>query len=180
MELTEARADTLNVLVMMGSDSDLDVMRDCIVTLKAFGVACEVVVASAHRSLERVVSTVKQAEERGAKVIIAAAGGAAHLAGVAAGVTNLPVIGVPCSNSPLSGVDALYSTVQMPPGVPVACVGVNASKNAALLAVKILAIGDLRLFRALVDYREDLARGVEEKHRRVLKTLGIEGFDKEI
>jgi 5-(carboxyamino)imidazole ribonucleotide mutase len=121
-----------------------------------------------------VISTVREAEEQGAKVIIAAAGGAAHLAGVVAGMTVAPVIGVPCGNSPLSGVDALYSTVQMPSGIPVACVGVNASKNAALLAIEILAVADPVLHRASVDYRAELARGVEEKHERVAKALGIE------
>jgi 5-(carboxyamino)imidazole ribonucleotide mutase len=174
MELRGARANNLKTLVMMGSDSDLEIMRECIATLEAFGVAHEVVVASAHRSLDRVISTVREAEERGVKVIIAAAGGAAHLAGVVAGMTVVPVIGVPSGNSPLAGVDALYSTVQMPPGIPVACVGVNASKNAALLAVAILALADPGLHRALVDYRAELAHGVEEKHERVAKALGIE------
>lgn len=173
MELTEARASSLKALVMMGSDSDLEIMRECIVTLRTFGVAYEVVVASAHRSLDRVISTVREAEGRGVNVIIAAAGGAAHLAGVVAGMTVVPVIGVPCGNSPLGGVDALYSTVQMPPGIPVACVGVNASKNAALLAVAILALADPGLHRALVDYRAELARGVDEKQERVAKALGI-------
>ncbi len=173
MEFTGARDSGLKVLVMMGSDSDLDIMLECIVTLEAFSVAHEVVVASAHRSLNRVVSTVKTAEQQGVKVIIAAAGGAAHLAGVVAGVTTLPVIGVPCDSSPLSGVDALYSTVQMPPGVPVACVGVNASKNAALLAIAILAIADPGLHRALTEYRMNLTSEVERKHERVVKALDI-------
>lgn len=174
MAHTGGTANSFKALVMMGSDSDLEIMRECITTLRAFGVAHKVVVASAHRSLDRVISTVREAEERGAKIIIAAAGGAAHLAGVVAGMTVVPVIGVPCGNSPLSGVDALYSTVQMPPGVPVACVGVNASKNAALLAIEILALADSGLHHALVDYRANLARGVEEKHERVAKTLGIQ------
>ncbi len=178
MELRGRRANNVKALVMMGSDSDLEIMRECIDTLNAFGVAHEVVVASAHRSLDRVVSIVREAEERDVKVIVAAAGGAAHLAGVVAGMTVVPVIGVPCGNSPLSGVDALYSTVQMPPGVPVACVGVNASKNAALLAVGILAVADPGLHRALVDYRAELAHGVEEKHDRVMKALGIEDIDR--
>ena len=105
------------------------------------------------------------------KVIIAAAGGAAHLAGVVAGMTVVPVIGVPCASSPLSGVDALYSTVQMPPGVPVACVGVNGSRNAALLAIAILAQMDPDLRSALVEYRAGLAKEVELKHERVEKLL---------
>jgi 5-(carboxyamino)imidazole ribonucleotide mutase len=171
MELERARSSSLKVLVMMGSDSDLEIMRECITTLEAFGIPHEVVVASAHRSLHRVISTVRDAEERGARVIIAAAGGAAHLAGVVAGMTVAPVIGVPCGNSPLSGVDALYSTVQMPPGIPVACVGVNASKNAALLAIEILALADPALGQALVDFRDGLAREVEAKHERAIKAL---------
>ncbi len=174
MGLTQVKGNSLQVLVMMGSDSDLEIMRECITTLKAFGIRHEVVVASAHRSLDRVISTTREAEEQGVKVIIAAAGGAAHLAGVVAGMTVIPVIGVPCGNSPLSGVDALYSTVQMPPGVPVACVGVNASRNAALLAVGMLALADPGLHRALVDYRADLACQVEEKHERVSKALRVD------
>jgi 5-(carboxyamino)imidazole ribonucleotide mutase len=171
MEPTGVTANSKKALVIMGSDSDLEIMRECIGTLDDFGVQHEVVVASAHRSLHRVISTVREAEERGVKVIIAAAGGAAHLAGVIAGMTVAPVIGVPCGNSPLSGVDALYSTVQMPPGVPVACVGVNASKNAALLAIEILAQADPGLHNALVDYRDCLAQEVEAKHERVVKAL---------
>lgn len=171
MEVAGARANSMKALVMMGSDSDLEIMRECITALEAFGVPHEVVVASAHRSLHRVLSTVREAEEQGVKVIIAAAGGAAHLAGVVAGMTVVPVIGVPCGNSPLSGVDALYSTVQMPPGIPVACVGVNASKNAALLAIEILAQIDPVLHSALVDYRAGLAKEVEAKHERVMKAL---------
>ncbi|HAV20961.1 MAG: 5-(carboxyamino)imidazole ribonucleotide mutase [Bacillota bacterium] len=171
MKNAKGRADGAKVLVMMGSDSDLEIMRECTGTLKAFGVAHKVVVASAHRSLERVISIVGEAEKAGVKVIIAAAGGAAHLAGVVAGMTVVPVIGVPCASSPLSGVDALYSTVQMPPGVPVACVGVNGSRNAALLAIAILAQMDPDLRSALVEYRAGLAKEVELKHERVEKLL---------
>jgi 5-(carboxyamino)imidazole ribonucleotide mutase len=171
MAVAGAKANSMKALVMMGSDSDLEIMRECIATLEAFGVPHKVVVASAHRSLHRVISTVREAEEQGVNVIIAAAGGAAHLAGVVAGMTVIPVIGVPCGNSPLSGVDALYSTVQMPPGIPVACVGVNASKNAALLAIGILAQIDPMLHSALVDYRTGLAKEVEVKHERVVKAL---------
>ena len=159
------------VMVMMGSDSDLPVMRGCIETLEEFGVPYEVVVTSAHRSLDRTISIARRAADRGVHVIIAAAGGAAHLAGVVAAATVLPVIGVPCGGSALSGVDALYSTVQMPPGVPVACVGINAARNAALLAMEILATSDRDLAARLTRDRERLAREVEAKHGRVIETL---------
>ncbi|MGE5571966.1 MAG: 5-(carboxyamino)imidazole ribonucleotide mutase [Bacteroidota bacterium] len=159
------------VMVMMGSDSDLPIMRECIETLRDFGVSHEVTVTSAHRSLDRTVSITKEAGARGVRVIIAAAGGAAHLAGVVAAATVLPVIGVPCGGSALSGVDALYSTVQMPPGVPVACVGINAARNAALLAIAILATSDPELGARLARYRRRLAQEVETKHNRVIEAL---------
>jgi len=163
------------VMVMMGSDSDLPVMRECIDTLRAFGVECEVVVTSAHRSLDRTISIAREAAGRGIRVIVAAAGGAAHLAGVVAAATVLPVIGVPCGGSALAGVDALYSTVQMPPGVPVACVGIGAALNAALLAISILATSDPNLSASLTRYRDQLAQQVEAKHARVIETLGRQG-----
>ena len=171
MKPSEANSRNIDVLIMMGSDSDLEVMRDCITILEDFSVPYEVVVASAHRSPHRVISIIQKTRDQGVKVIIAAAGGAAHLAGIAAAFTVVPVIGVPCGNSPLAGVDALYSTVQMPSGVPVACVGVNASKNAGLLAVQILALLDARLYRALTDYKAGLAFEVEEKNKRMLRVL---------
>ncbi|MDK2930092.1 MAG: 5-(carboxyamino)imidazole ribonucleotide mutase [Bacillota bacterium] len=158
-------------MVMMGSDSDLPIMRECVETFEDFGVPHEVVVTSAHRSLDRTISTARRAADLGVRVIIAAAGGAAHLAGVVAAATVLPVIGVPCGGSALSGVDALYSTVQMPPGVPVACVGVNAARNAALLAIEILATSDRDLAARLARYREHLAQEVEAKHSRVIQAL---------
>ncbi|MGE5593530.1 MAG: 5-(carboxyamino)imidazole ribonucleotide mutase [Betaproteobacteria bacterium] len=166
-----AAGNGARVMVMMGSDSDLPVMQECIDTLRGFGVECEVVVTSAHRSLDRTISIARQAAGRGVRVIVAAAGGAAHLAGVVAAATVLPVIGVPCGGSALAGVDALYSTVQMPPGVPVACVGINAALNAALLAVSILATSDPDVSASLARYRERLARDVEAKHARVMEAL---------
>lgn len=172
MGLENTAGDQPKVMVMMGSDSDLGVMRECVETLERFGVAHEVVVASAHRSLERTISYASGAAGRGVRVIITAAGGAAHLAGVVAAATVLPVIGVPCDSSALSGIDALYSTVQMPPGVPVACVGVNASRNAALLAIAILAISYPALTQKLTEYRDHLAQEVEAKHKRVMIALG--------
>ncbi len=178
MGTDDGRDRVPKVLVMMGSDSDLDVMRECIETLERFGVEHDVAVASAHRSLDRTISYARDAAARGVRVIVAAAGGAAHLAGVAAAATVLPVIGVPCGGSPLMGVDALYSTVQMPPGVPVACVGINGARNAALLAIAILATSCPTLASRLAEYRESLAAEVETKHARVLAALGTkEGED---
>jgi len=172
VNLEGASGDQPKVMVVMGSDSDLGVMRECVETLERFGVDCEVVVGSVHRSLERTISYARGAAGRGVRVIIAAAGGAAHLAGVLAAATVLPVIGVPCGGSALSGIDALYSTVQMPPGVPVACVGVNASKNAALLAIAILAVSYPALTQKLTEYRDHLAQEVEARHKRVMVALG--------
>ncbi|MGE5586872.1 MAG: 5-(carboxyamino)imidazole ribonucleotide mutase [Clostridia bacterium] len=174
----EAADRGVRVIVMMGSDSDLPIMRECIDTLEEFGVRHEVVVTSAHRSLDRTVSIAREARDKGVRVIIAAAGGAAHLAGVVAAATVLPVIGVPCAGSALSGADALYSTVQMPPGVPVACVGVNAARNAALLAVAILATSDPDLLARIDRYRERLVRDVEAKHERVAQALAQAGRGK--
>ena len=159
------------VSVVMGSDSDLPKMESCLEVLREFGVACEVNVISAHRTPEDAHDFAKHAEGRGARVIIAAAGGAAHLAGVVASLTVLPVIGVPIAASGLQGVDSLYSTVQMPPGVPVATVGIDASRNAAILAVEILAVADPTLRTALKAYRERLAAGVREKSRKLKEKL---------
>jgi phosphoribosylamine--glycine ligase len=132
------------VAIMMGSDSDLSVMAECARVLESYGVAYELRVLSAHRSPEPTVRYVRGAEKRGIGVVVAGAGGAAHLAGTAAAHTLLPVIGVPLGSSPLGGFDALLSTVQMPPGVPVATVGVGSmgAKNAGHLAVAILALSD--------------------------------------
>lgn len=128
--------------VIMGSDSDYKVMEDALKVLREFEIDFEAKISSAHRTLERTVAWVKAFEAQGGKIIIAAAGLAAHLPGVIAGATTLPVIGVPLSSGSLQGIDALYSIVQMPPGIPVATVGIGAAKNAALLAVQILASQD--------------------------------------
>lgn len=155
--------------ILMGSDSDLPVMEEAIKVLKGFDIPFEVEVASAHRTPEKVSTYARTAEERGLKVIIAGAGGAAHLAGVIASETTLPVIGVPIDSSPLKGLDSLLSTVQMPGGVPVATVAIGkaGAKNAAILAAEILALTDERIKKALKVFREDMKRGVEEKARRV-------------
>ncbi len=148
--------------VVMGSASDRDQMRPAEAALDKFGVGYEVRVISAHRSPQLAHDYAKSARERGLAVIIAAAGKAAHLAGVIASLTTLPVIGVPMSTSDLGGMDSLLSTVQMPPGVPVATVGIGGSENAAILAVQILALSDPSLADKLSAHKKELAKKVEE------------------
>jgi phosphoribosylaminoimidazole carboxylase PurE protein len=159
----------MDVLILMGSDSDAPVMQGAVDTLQQLGLSCEMTVASAHRSPARVLRLVDEAPGRGVKVFIAAAGAAAHLAGVIAAHTTLPVIGVPIASSDLHGFDALLSTVQMPPGVPVATVSVGkpGATNAAVLAAQILAIADPAIARRLKDYKESLAEKVEKAAARV-------------
>ena len=153
----------LQVQILMGSGSDADVMRNTVRTLGELGVGCEMTVASAHRSPDRVRQVLAEAHERGVKVFVVGAGAAAHLAGVVAAHTVLPVIGVPIDSSPLGGFDALLSTVQMPPGVPVATVAVGKAGaiNAAVLAAQILAVGDREIGARLADYRRGLAEKVD-------------------
>jgi phosphoribosylamine--glycine ligase len=155
--------------IVMGSDSDLPVMQGCVEQLQKFGLSYEITVASAHRSPERAATYATKARERGIKVIVAAAGMAAHLAGVLAAHTILPVIGVPIDSSSLNGLDALLSTVQMPPGVPVATMGIGkaGAKNAAILAVQILAVSDENLARRLIEFKAEMAAQVEEKARKL-------------
>ena len=156
---------TVLVGILMGSDSDLPVMQEALELLTNFGVPAEITVASAHRSPQRVSEYARTARGRGLRVLIAGAGGAAHLAGVLAAETSLPVIGVPIASSPLTGWDALLSTVQMPAGVPVAtmAVGKAGARNAAILAVQILAVADHKLQERLEHYKEELAEKVAEK-----------------
>lgn len=151
----------------MGSDSDWNVMREASELLDEFGVAHEVEVVSAHRTPEKMIAYGKEAESRGIRVIIAGAGGAAHLPGMLASVTTLPVVGVPVPLSRLDGLDSLLSIVQMPAGVPVATVSIGGAKNAGLIAVKILATADDGLRDALARYAESLAALVEEKNERL-------------
>lgn len=155
--------------IVVGSDSDLSAMNGAAEMLDKFGVPYEMTVASAHRSPERASTYARAARERGLKVIIAGAGGAAHLAGVLAAETTLPVIGVPLDSSPLGGFDALLATVQMPAGVPVAtmAVGGAGARNAGLLAVQVLALSSEDLAARLLTYKEELAQGVAEKARRL-------------
>ncbi len=155
--------------IIMGSDSDFGVMQEAAKILKEFGVPYEIGVYSAHRSPHRTKEYVESARERGLKLIIAGAGSSAHLAGVTAAETTLPVIGVPIDRSPLSGLDSLLSTVQMPPGIPVATMGVGKSgaTNAGFFAVQILALGDEQLTKRLEEYRVQLERSVAEKSKNL-------------
>ena len=155
------------VAVIMGSDSDLPVVEKGITELKKYGVPVEVHVFSAHRTPEESLTFAKSAEENGFGVIISAAGKAAHLGGVIAANTVLPVIGVPIKASALEGMDALLSTVQMPPGIPVASVAIDGAKNAAILAVEILATGDEELRKKLWEERRKAHDSVLEKDKAV-------------
>jgi 5-(carboxyamino)imidazole ribonucleotide mutase len=153
------------VLIMMGSDSDLQVMQEAADILAKFGVPYEIRISSAHRSPVRTMTLASEAAGRGIRIIIAGAGMAAHLAGVVAAKTTLPVIGVPMPGGALNGVDALYSTVQMPAGIPVAtmAIGKAGAMNAGLLCVQILALNDELLARALNDYRSAMDKDVEAR-----------------
>ena len=151
------------VAIIMGSDSDLKIMKEAAVVLEEFDVRYMITVMSAHRTPERAIQFASNAVSNGFKVIIAGAGGAAHLAGVVAAHTILPVIGVPVLAKSLAGADSLYSTVQMPPGIPVATVGVDAARNAGLLAVEMLALSDQTLSGKLIAFKEKMKHGVEEK-----------------
>ena len=159
----------MDVAIIMGSDSDWGVMKKAAEVFNEFGVDAEIIVASAHRTPERVKNFVTSCDEQGAKIFMAAAGCAAHLAGVVASYTAKPVIGVPINSEPLKGVDALLSTVQMPGGVPVATMAINGAKNAALFAVEILALQDKNLQMKLADYRANMVKEVENKSESVKK-----------
>ena len=159
--------------IVMGSDSDMGVMQSAADVLKDFGVAFEITVASAHRSPQRAAKWASSACERGIKVIIAGAGHAAHLAGAMAAHTRLPIIGVPIDSSCLQGMDALLSTVQMPPGIPVAtmAIGKPGARNAGILAVQILSLADENLAKKLEAYKQDMAAKVEEKARKIENSI---------
>lgn len=157
------------IAIIMGSDSDLPVMKNAVGILEEFKIPYEVHILSAHRSPDETALFAKNAVKRGIKVIIAGAGGAAHLAGVIASFFPLPVVGVPIKTSTLNGIDSLYSTVQMPPGVPVATVGINNAKNAGLLAIQILAVSDKKLQSQLLEYKKKLTKGVLTKSEKLRK-----------
>jgi phosphoribosylamine--glycine ligase len=162
----------ISVLILMGSDSDAPVMQGAVDLLKELGIPCEMTVASAHRSPERVMRLVSEAPGRGVKVYIVGAGAAAHLAGVVAAHTPMPVIGVPIDSSALKGWDALLSTVQMPPGVPVATVSIGkpGATNAAVLAAQILAVGDSAIADRIVAYKKKLAEKVEAAAEKLARS----------
>ncbi|MGN0535836.1 MAG: 5-(carboxyamino)imidazole ribonucleotide mutase [Eubacterium sp.] len=159
------------VAIIMGSDSDLPIVTPAIKQLKELGIETEVRVMSAHRTPDEAHEFSSKAIENGFGVIIAAAGMAAHLGGVLAASTTLPVIGIPCSAKVLDGMDAMLATVMMPPGIPVATVGVNAAKNAAILAAEILAVGDDGLMSKLQQMRADMAQQVREKDAALQEKL---------
>jgi phosphoribosylamine--glycine ligase len=162
----------MDVLILMGSDSDAPIMSAAGDALNEFGLTWEMTVASAHRSPARVMRLVEGAPARGVKVFIVGAGAAAHLAGVVAAHTTLPVIGVPIDSSALKGMDALLSTVQMPPGVPVATVAIGkpGATNAGVLAAQMMALGDPALATKLVDYKKKLADKVEAAAKKLAST----------
>lgn len=157
------------VAIIMGSDSDLPVMKQACEILEEFNMPYEITIVSAHRTPDRMFEYAKNAHSRGIKVIIAGAGGAAHLPGMTASISPLPVIGVPIKTSALSGVDSLYSIVQMPKGMPVATVAINGAFNAGLLAVKILAQLDPKLLDKVKKYHREVQKRVEKKAQRLEK-----------
>jgi phosphoribosylaminoimidazole carboxylase PurE protein len=161
------------VSIVMGSDSDLDIMREAGQALEDFGIPYEIDVTSAHRSPDRTAEFARKAAERGIRVIIAGAGGAAHLAGVIAAQTTLPVVGVPIASTSLNGLDSLLATVQMPAGIPVATVAVGrpGATNAGILAAQILALSDDAVAKRLTDHKRKLERSVEEKSKKLKASL---------
>ncbi len=161
--------------IIMGSDSDLPVMQDAAAILDDLMVPYELTVVSAHRTVDRLYNYAKTAKERGLKVIIAGAGGAAHLPGMTAAMTTLPVVGVPVKTRTLNGVDSLYSIVQMPPGVPVATVAINGAKNAGLLAAQIIGTSDDAVSKRLADFIDEMRKSVEEKAEN-LESLGYKNY----
>ena len=161
--------------IIMGSDSDLPTMQAAIAVCEKFGVSCDVAIVSAHRTPEIMVDYARTAQGKGLKVIIAGAGGAAHLPGMVASLTPLPVIGVPVTTRNLQGVDSLYSIVQMPRGIPVATVAIGNAQNAGLLAVQILATNDSELLSKVQQYRQELTTMVLDKQAK-LDRLGYQEY----
>ncbi|MBI5644815.1 5-(carboxyamino)imidazole ribonucleotide mutase [Candidatus Kaiserbacteria bacterium] len=163
------------VRIVMGSDSDLPVMKDAAAVLADFGIAYHMTVLSAHRTPARLIGYVQEGEASGTKVFIAAAGGAAHLAGVVAAHTTLPVIGVPILGKSTDGLDSLLSTVQMPPGVPVATVAINGAKNAGILAAQIIGATDPEVRKKIAKHKEKIAKDVLAKAQK-LEEIGYEEY----
>ncbi|MFZ5590464.1 MAG: 5-(carboxyamino)imidazole ribonucleotide mutase [Bacillota bacterium] len=165
--------------VVMGSDSDLPIMKEAVDALREFGIPHEVVISSAHRVPEKTAEYARTAAQRGLEVIIAGAGAAAHLPGVIAALTPLPVIGVPIKSGALGGVDALYAIVQMPAGIPVATVAVNGARNAGILAAQMLGIKYEEIRQKILAYKEKLARQVQAKSER-LAQIGVDAYLEEL
>jgi 5-(carboxyamino)imidazole ribonucleotide mutase len=163
-----------DVLIIMGSDSDLPVMKEAAEVLDEMGISYHLTIVSAHRTPERMFEEARNAKSNGYKCIIAGAGGAAHLPGMTASITELPVIGVPIKSSNLSGMDSLYSIVQMPPGIPVGTMAINGAKNAGLFAAKILAISNTEIMKTVTAYMKNLGEIVIEKAH----DLENKGFEK--
>lgn len=161
----------MKVAIIMGSDSDWPIVEPAGKLLAEFGIATEVVVASAHRTPDKVHAFAAEARQRGIEVIIAAAGAAAHLAGVVAAYTTLPVIGIPINSTSLNGLDSLLSIVQMPAGIPVATMAINGAKNAGIFAVQIMSGKHPQLIDKLTDYREQMVHEVEDKATRLATKL---------
>lgn len=168
--------ENIDVSIIMGSDSDLPVMKDCAKFLEQMNISYEIKILSVHRTPERATEYAKELKKRNVKVIIAGAGGAAHLPGVfAAMVPTVPVIGIPIHTKTLSGLDSLYSIVQMPSGIPVATVAINGAKNAAILATSILAIGNEEIKNKLISFKDSLKDAVITKDEK-LQELGIDEY----
>lgn len=160
--------------IIMGSDSDLPVMKEAAEVLDLFSVPYELTIVSAHRTPERLFDYAKGAEKKGLQVIIAGAGGSAHLPGMVASLTPLPVIGVPIKSKNMEGLDSLLSIVQMPPGIPVATVAINGAKNAGILAASIIGASDAKILKQVSDYKKDLEKSVLEK----AETLEVKKFER--
>ena len=163
------------VLIIMGSDSDMKTVKGAVDILKEFDIETEVHISSAHRAAAKTEDLAKNAAEKGFGVIIAAAGGAAHLAGVIAAQTPLPVIALPIKSGALQGVDALYAMVQMPSGIPCATVAIDGAKNAGILAAQILGVADPAVRQKIVEYKENMRLGVEKKDAK-LQELGVDAY----
>ncbi|MEO1621408.1 MAG: 5-(carboxyamino)imidazole ribonucleotide mutase [Cyanobacteria bacterium J06632_3] len=173
--MTTSQSGPVDIGIIMGSDSDLPTMMDAIAICEEFDIPHEVAIVSAHRTPQRMVTYAETAHTRGLKVVIAGAGGAAHLPGMVAALTPLPVIGVPVKTSTLSGIDSLYSIVQMPRGIPVATVAIGNAKNAGLLAAQMLAAHDANLLDKILTYRQQLKTMVNDKQNQ-LSSLGARQY----
>lgn len=165
----------MKVAIIMGSDSDLPIMKEAAEVLAQLSIEYELTIVSAHRTPKRMYEYAENARTRGLTVIIAGAGGSAHLPGMVASLTTLPVIGVPIKSRTLDGVDSLYSIVQMPPGIPVATVAINGAKNAGLLAASIISITNKEIAAKLSDYKENLREAVTQKAEK-LEKIGYEEY----